>query len=177
MEFNAYLSLLMNRIDLNALQAEEFLGYILDESDINDQQVTDALKAITEKKPTVDEVYGFVMAMQSRMHSISAPSTTIDTCGTGGDKTGTFNISTAAAIVIASRGVPVAKHGNRAATSLCGSADVLQELGVPISLTAKEAESSLAMNKFVFLFAPQYHPSLKRLSIIRKSLGFPTVFN
>jgi anthranilate phosphoribosyltransferase len=111
------------------------------------------------------------------MISVRAPIRTIDTCGTGGDKSGTFNISTATAILVSSTGVAVAKHGNRAATSSCGSADVLEALHIPINLDPMRAANSLKQNNFVFLFAPQYHPKLKRFSTIRKQIGFPTIFN
>jgi anthranilate phosphoribosyltransferase len=111
------------------------------------------------------------------MKHIKAPEGAIDNCGTGGDKSNTFNISTAAAILIAAGGVCVAKHGNRAATSICGSADVLDALHIPIDLSVELAERSLEEDNFVFLFAPLYHPALKRLSGIRKSLGHPTIFN
>jgi anthranilate phosphoribosyltransferase len=177
MQFDEYIHLFAKGINLDSSQSADFLGYILDDDDISEKQIASALTVLTEKHPTVDEVYGFVMAMQTRMRPVNTPQLTIDTCGTGGDKLNTFNISTAAAILISAGGVPVAKHGNRAATSLCGSADVLQELGIPIDLTTTDAEASLALNNFVFLFAPQYHPSLRRLSVIRKNLGFPTVFN
>jgi anthranilate phosphoribosyltransferase len=115
--------------------------------------------------------------MWARMLHVPKATKAIDTCGTGGDRAGTFNISTAAAIVLAAGRVPVAKHGNRAATSKCGSADVLEALGIPVNLTPEAASKALAAYNFVFLFAPMYHPALKKLTIVRKQLGFPTVFN
>ncbi|MBI5389038.1 anthranilate phosphoribosyltransferase [Candidatus Woesearchaeota archaeon] len=101
----------------------------------------------------------------------------LDTCGTGGDGSHTFNISTASALVLAAGGVPVAKHGNRAVSSSCGSADVLEALGIATQLDAKQAEIFLKTNHWVFLFAPLYHPAFKNLSGVRKELGIRTVFN
>jgi anthranilate phosphoribosyltransferase len=164
--------------NISEADAEILLGYILDDDpSVDDTDIVEMLNALSEKQPNIEEIYGFVKAMKKRMLTIKAPEGTIDTCGTGGDRSGTFNISTAAALLVAACDVPVAKHGNRAATSQCGSADVLPELGIPINLEPHLAEKFLAKNNFVFLFAPQYHPALKRLSIIRKSLGHPTIFN
>lgn len=176
--FNALLEELKLHKNLSEDDAEILLGYILDDDPgIEDIDIVFMLESLSEKQPNIDEIYGFVKAMKKRMLTIKAPEGTIDTCGTGGDKSNTFNISTAAALVVAAYGIPVAKHGNRAATSRCGSADVLPELKIPINLDSQLAEKSLVENNFVFLFAPQYHPSLKRLSTIRKSLGHPTIFN
>lgn len=101
----------------------------------------------------------------------------IDTCGTGGDGQGTFNISTTVALVVAAAGIPVAKHGNRNASSRCGSADVLEALGVNIQLTASKAAETLHETGMVFLFAPLFHPLLKNIMPVRRALGFRTVFN
>jgi anthranilate phosphoribosyltransferase len=103
-------------------------------------------------------------------------SSVIDTCGTGGDSCGTFNISTAAAILAAACGVPIAKHGNRSATSKCGSADVLAALGIPMQ-DAAHAAAALRDDNFAFLFAPAFHPGMARVSAIRRSLGVRTFFN
>lgn len=177
MMFTEYVNLLRDHTDLQRAQAREFLGFILDDQQLTDAQVAEALTVLTQKSVAADEILGFVDAMRARMIHLPYEGQAIDTCGTGGDKSGTFNISTAAAIVIATGGVPVAKHGNRAATSKCGSADVLEALHVPTDAAPEEAARQLADHGFAFLFAPLYHPSLKRLAIVRKSLGFPTVFN
>lgn len=177
MNFKDYLRLLLARENLDRIQAEEFLGYIMDDQDLAEEQIAKALTALTEKGVDAEEVCGFVDAMRRRMTKLPYTGNAIDTCGTGGDKSGTFNISTAAAILLASGGVDVAKHGNRAATSRCGSADVLEALSIPADLPAESAAEYLQEHGFVFLFAPLYHPALKKLIGVRKSLGFPTVFN
>ncbi len=177
MSFEDYVKQIKAGRDLDRTQAADFLSPILDDPNLSDGTITEALTALTKKTVTADEVCGFVDAMRARMVHVPNPVEAIDTCGTGGDGHGAFNISTAAAILLAAGGVKVAKHGNRAATSQCGSADVLEALGIPVDLQPAAAAQALDKHGFVFLFAPLYHPSLKRLAIIRKQLGFPTVFN
>src|SRR5439155_18505244 len=108
---------------------------------------------------------------------VAAPAPVIDTCGTGGDRSGTFNISTTAAIVVAATGVPVAKHGNRAASSHCGSADVLEALGVKIDLDGTGVERCLTDAGIGFMFAPMFHPAAAHAGPVRGELRVPTVFN
>lgn len=177
MNFTDYLRLLLAHEHLDRNQAEEFLAFILDDQDLPEEHIAKALTALTEKGVDTEEVCGFVDAMRARMLHVPYHGQAIDTCGTGGDKKGAFNISTAAAILLAGGGVNVAKHGNRAATSKCGSADVLEALDIPVNLGPEDAAQYLSDHGFVFLFAPAYHPALKRLIGVRKSLGFPTVFN
>lgn len=157
--------------------AKAFLGTILDDANMPEAEIAATLTALTKRTVNAEEVCGFVDAMRARMVLLPNPPAAIDTCGTGGDKHGTFNISTAAAILLAAGGIKVAKHGNRAATSKCGSADVLEALGIPVDLAPEAASQALAGHDFVFLFAPLYHPVLKKLIMVRKQLGFPTVFN
>lgn len=142
------------------------------------QQIRDLLVGIHEKGETVDELVGAAKAMRQHMRLMqtSSPSV-VDTCGTGGGKTGVFNISTAAAIVAAAAGATVAKHGNRRSTSKSGSADVLIELGVDIECSLEAAERCLKRIGICFCFAPLFHPSVKNVMSVRRSLPHPTIFN
>jgi anthranilate phosphoribosyltransferase len=149
--------------------------------DAVDEEIAALLTAIAKRGETVPELTGFAEAL--RQISIPLPLTEaeraqlVDTCGTGGDDMGTFNISTGAALVAAAAGAKVAKHGNRAVSSMCGSADVLEALGVAVALPPKEAVECLRATGFTFLYAPALNPSMKRVQPVRKSLGFRTIFN
>jgi anthranilate phosphoribosyltransferase len=140
-------------------------------------QIAALLVAMKIKGETVEELTGFVSAMRDRALTIASPENTIDTCGTGGDGASTFNISTISAVIAAAAGIPVAKHGNRSVSSLCGSADVLQELGVNVNLTPEQAENCLRDIGIAFLFAPVYHRSMKHVAAPRREMGIRTVFN
>ncbi|WP_156755564.1 anthranilate phosphoribosyltransferase [Actinokineospora pegani] len=133
--------------------------------------------ALTARGETVDEIVGLARAAREAAVPVAVPDGLLDTCGTGGDGSGTFNISTTAAVVAAACGVPVAKHGNRAASSSCGSADVLEELGVRIDLEPRAAADCLDRTGITFLFAPLYHPALAHAAAVRRALGVRTVFN
>jgi anthranilate phosphoribosyltransferase len=126
---------------------------------------------------TVEELAGFAAAMRERVLRVEAPEGAVDTCGTGGDGSNTFNISTAAALVVAAAGVPVAKHGNRAMTSACGSADVLEALGIATDLSPAEAGEAMRVDGFAFLFAQAYHPAMKHAGPTRREIGVRTAFN
>lgn len=143
----------------------------------SDLHIAAFLTALRMKGETVDEITGAARIMRQKSSRINAPEGTLDTCGTGGDMSGTFNISTTSAIVVAACGVPVAKHGNRSVSSHCGSADVLEALGVKIDLTPDKVERSLSETGFGFLFAPLFHPAMKYAIGARKELGFRTIFN
>jgi len=146
-----------------------------------DLAIAGLLTAMATRGETVDELTGFAEAM--RALSVPVPLTDeeraalVDTCGTGGDGQGTFNISTGAALVAAAAGAKVAKHGNRGVTSRCGSADVLEAMGVPVALTPEQSAACLRATGFTFLYAPALHPAMKRVQPIRRALGFRTVFN
>jgi anthranilate phosphoribosyltransferase len=130
------------------------------------------------KGETVDEIAGCARAMRSRAVRIDAgPGVVLDTCGTGGDGLGTFNISTVAAIVAAACGARVAKHGNRAASSKCGSSDLLEALGVKIENPKEKVEKILKEVGIAYLHAPNFHPAMKHAGPVRKELGFRTIFN
>ncbi|MEE8536018.1 MAG: anthranilate phosphoribosyltransferase, partial [Kiloniellales bacterium] len=135
------------------------------------------LMALRVRGETVDEITGAARAMRAKMLSIAAPPGAIDTCGTGGDGTGTYNISTAAAIVAAACGVPVAKHGNRALSSKSGGADVLTALGVNIDVPMSLLETALEEAKICFLMAPRHHSAMRHVGPTRVELGTRTIFN
>ena len=141
-------------------------------------QIAGLVVALRMKGETPEEIAGMAEAMRARVAPIrSRRSPVLDTCGTGGDNAGTFNISTTVAIVTAACGVAVAKHGNRAVSSRTGSADVLESLGVRIDLTPEDAARSLDVLGITFLFAPNYHTALRYASEPRRELGVRTVFN
>jgi len=177
MTFEQALELIESKVDLSISESEQFLAELLDNDKIGNDQVASALTSLTKKTVKTDEILGFLAAMRARMISVPSVEGAIDTCGTGGDKSNTFNISTASAIVLAAGGVKVAKHGNRSASSKCGSTDVLEALNIPIDYTPAIAMQKLGTDNFVFFFAQHYHSNLKKLAIVRKQLGFPTVFN
>jgi anthranilate phosphoribosyltransferase len=140
-------------------------------------QVAGVLIALRAKGESVEEMAGFVDSMRAHATPLELPAGTIDTCGTGGDRAGTFNISTAAALVAAGAGIPVAKHGNRAASSRCGSADVLEALGVDITLGAEGVRRCIDVAGMGFCFAPTFHPAMRHAGPARRELGVRTVFN
>lgn len=135
------------------------------------------LVALRAKGETAAEVAEAARVMREFAVRLSAPPGAVDTCGTGGDGAGTLNISTAAAILTASLGVPVAKHGNRSVSSRCGSADVLEAMGWPLTLAPQASERLLHEEGFAFLFAPVFHPAMKAVAPVRRELGLRTVFN
>src|SRR5919108_869519 len=145
--------------------------------DVTPGQVGGFLMALRTKGETVDELDGLARAALEFANPVRAPGPVVDTCGTGGDRRGTINISTIAAIVVASAGVAVAKHGNRAATSACGSADLLEALGVRIDLEAAGVERCLARAGIGFMFAPVFHPAFGHAGPVRRELRVPTSFN
>ena len=140
-------------------------------------QIAGFIVALRAKGETIDEVAGLVRTMRRFAQKVSVGEDVLDTCGTGGDRTGTFNVSTAAAIVCAGAGVKVAKHGNRAASSRCGSADVLEALGVVIDLPPQGVEACIAEAGIGFCFAPVFHPAMRHAGATRRELGVPTIFN
>lgn len=144
----------------------------------NNSRIASLLTALKMKKETPEEVAGFVKAMREKMISIKCDAEkVIDVCGTGGDGSGSFNISTAVAFVVAAAGVKVAKHGNRSISSKSGSSDVLHELGVDVQLSPELSEKALNEIGIAFLFAPLYHPAMKHVAPIRKELEFRSIFN
>jgi len=172
---NAHLETLKQKMDLSESQAGELLTAIM-KGELSHEEIKEMLLALKEKGETVDEIVGFVKTMRANMRTVDAPGA-VDVVGTGGDGSGSFNISTTAAFVVAGAGVPVAKHGNRAASSKCGSADVLESLGVNIELSPEQATQVYNQTGIVFMLAPLYHPAMKTVGAARKELKVRTVFN
>lgn len=147
--------------------------------EINNTHIAALLTSLKCKGESPEEVAGFAKAMREKSVKINSDGIKnhVDVCGTGGDGSGTFNISTAAAFVVAGTGITVAKHGNRSISSKCGSADVLTALGVDVNLTPEQSEKALKEIGISFLFAPLYHPAMKFVAPVRKELAMKTVFN
>ncbi|HVR87439.1 MAG TPA: anthranilate phosphoribosyltransferase [Planctomycetota bacterium] len=163
--------------DLSAEEAASAMGDIMD-GGATAAQIAAFLTALRMKGETVDEIVGCARAMRQRSVKIDAgPGVVLDTCGTGGDGLGTFNISTVSAFVVAACGVKVAKHGNRAASSKCGSADLLEALGVKLENPREKLEAILREVGIAYLHAPNFHPAMKHAGPVRKELGFRTIFN
>ena len=147
------------------------------EGKYEEDNIIKILNALSNKGETKDELAGGIFVMRSKATLVKVPQGTIDTCGTGGDGQNSLNISTAAAIVLASIGIKVAKHGNKAVSSNCGSADVLEALKININLKPQEAEKSIEKVNFAFMFAPNYHQAMKHVAGARKKIGKKTIFN
>ena len=159
--------------DLNFEEAYEAFNLMLEESEI---RIAAMLSALQTKGYTSDEIAGFAKAMRDKAIRVEVDVDVADTCGTGGDRINTINVSTAVAILLSCVN-PVAKHGNVSVTSKSGSANVLEALGVEIKLDATKAKEMIESLNFAFLFAPMYHPALKKIMPVRKEMGIKTVFN
>jgi len=176
-QLRTFLVKLKNRDDLTRAEASQLLEALLSD-DATDAQIAATLVALSAKGETIDELAGLADALRSRAVRINCGQEIfIDTAGTGSSRAKTFNVSTAAAFVIAGAGLPVAKHGNRAASSNSGSADVLSELGVNIAALAEVTESCVNEIGICFMFAPLYHGATARVAAIRRELGIHTSFN
>lgn len=172
-----FLTRLVRREDLDRSEAAQLLEQLLN-GDATDAQIAATLVALAAKGETVEELAGMAAALRSRAVRVNACSSRfIDTAGTGSSGAKTFNLSTAAAFVIAGAGLPVAKHGNRAASSRSGSADVLAALGVNIEAVPRISESCLNEIGICFMFAPLYHGATARVASVRRELGIHTTFN
>ena len=169
---------LLERRDLSQAQAEELLAHLTDPQ-LPPAMAGALLAALSTKGLVADEVRGFAQAMRRLAHRPELPAglRALDIVGTGGDASGSFNISTGTALLTAACGVPVVKHGNRSVSSRCGSADVLEALGLAIPPDAPAALACLEATGFTFLFAPHYHPATRAIAPIRAALGVRTVFN
>ena len=163
-------------MSLSLGDAEALFGRMLD-GQMADDEISQTLIELADRGETAAEVAGLVRAMRARMTRVTAPQGAIDVCGTGGDGQHSLNVSTAVALVVAACGVPVAKHGNRAASSKAGGADTLEALGLNLARASELAEQTLPDLGIAFLFAQAHHPALARVGPIRKALGRRTIFN
>ncbi|MBU6212987.1 MAG: anthranilate phosphoribosyltransferase [Actinomycetales bacterium] len=162
--------------DLTSEQAAAAMAALM-AGGVPDDTTAQFLVALRAKGETRDEVSGFLTAMRAAGRRVDVPGPVADVVGTGGDGHHSVNISTMAAVVLAATGVPVVKHGNRAATSLCGAADVLAELGVAIDLGPEQVRECLQRVGISFCLAPVFHPAMRHVAAVRRGLGHPTVFN
>ena len=163
-------------VPLDEDEAEAAFGAMLDGRP-SDEEIAQFLVALSDRGETAEEIAGAARAMRARLIPIEAPAGAIDVCGTGGDGHHTLNVSTAVALVVAACGVPVAKHGNRAASSKCGAADTLEALGLDLDRAMETAEATLGDLGICFLFAGKHHPAMGRIMPIRRQLGRRTIFN
>lgn len=171
----SYLQLIMDKPYLTKEEAEAAMTIILEEADSH--QIAAFLAILKYRGETPSEIAGMVTALQKKALPVNLSIPVLDIVGTGGDLANTVNISTGSAILAAACGIPIAKHGNRSVSSRSGSADVLEEFGIDIEASPKQLPHYLREAGIAFMFAPTYHPSLKKLVPIRKSLKLPTVFN
>ena len=176
MDLKPFISKVSLGQSLSEAEAENAFSVMMS-GDATDAQIGALLMGMRVRGETTEELVGAARAMRSRAVRINAPPGAIDTCGTGGDAKGTLNISTAVAIVVAGCGVPVAKHGNRAASSKSGSSDVLSELGVNIDADMKLVERSLWEANIAFLMAPRHHGAMRYVAGVRTELATRTIFN
>lgn len=172
----SFLNRVIARENLSSDDAQQAMSALLDGA-VSESTIAGFLVALKMKGETADELAGFARALRERMVGVDAGDDVIDTCGTGGDGCNTFNISTAAALVMAGAGAHVAKHGNRSISSQCGSADVFEALGVRIALTPEEAARAIREIGIGFVFAPRMHPAMKVVQPVRRELKMRTAFN
>ncbi|MFB7138148.1 anthranilate phosphoribosyltransferase [Gottfriedia sp. NPDC056225] len=173
-----YLQRLANRESFTVEEMQVAVQRILQDDQISDSEIAAFLVALKTKGETVNEIAGLVNAI--RNHTVGFTRKfhhVIDNCGTGGDNSSSFNVSTTSAFVIAASGIPIAKHGNRSMSSKTGSADVLEQLGVELSIPTQSSEELLEDIGMTFLFAPYVHPRLKKVMKVRRELQIPTIFN
>src|SRR6266511_2806289 len=155
----------------------EALVKVVERQSLTRDEAAAVMSDIMEDRATAAEIAGMAQVMRAKALRVPTDLPVVDTCGTGGDGSGTFNVSTAAAFVVAAAGQPVAKHGNRGMTSKCGSADVLEALGANIALGPDAVATCIERAGMGFMFAPAYHPAMKFAAPLRKEIGIRTVFN
>ena len=170
-----FIDKIKNREDLSFEESKAAFEFLM-EGKANDQEIYDFLTLLSAKGEASSEIAGGVYVLRDKSKRVNVDNC-IDTCGTGGDGMNTLNISTASALLLASMGIKVAKHGNKAVSSKCGSGDVLEALNIKINLEPKDIESQINKNNFGFMFAPNYHSAMKFVGPIRKKIGKRTIFN
>lgn len=177
MEIKTILKKVINYQNLTKNEAEFAINQITEDK-LTNAQIACLTTALKMKGETVEEITAFAKVMRKKSLKIRPNvELLIDTCGTGGDASNTFNISTTASFVVAGAGIPVAKHGNRSVSSKCGSADVLEYLGINLNLPSKKIEEIIEKISIGFLFAPSFHPSMRHVKDVRKEIGIRTIFN
>ena len=176
MDARGALSIVAAGKTLSRTEAEGAMGSLMS-GEATPAQMGALLAALAVRGETVDEIAGFAAGMRAAAVPVHIAAGAIDTCGTGGDRSHSFNISTVAAIVAAAAGARVAKHGNRAASSACGSADVLEALGVKIDLGAESVAACVEEVGLGFMFAPRFHPAMRHAGPVRREIGIRTIFN
>ena len=170
-----YIDKIKNKEDLSFEESKAAFEFLM-EGKANDQEIYDFLTLLSAKGEASSEIAGGVYVLRDKSKRVNVDNC-IDTCGTGGDGMNTLNISTASALLLASMGIKVAKHGNKAVSSKCGSGDVLEALNIKINLEPKDIESQINKNNFGFMFAPNYHSAMKFVGPTRKKIGKRTIFN
>ena len=161
---------LKNGINLTFEESKSLFSRLM-EGEFDEAKIIEILEALIKKGETKDELAGGIFVLRDKANKVNSDSSTIDTCGTGGDGQNSLNISTAAAIVLSSMGIKVAKHGNKAVSSNCGSADVLEALKININLKPEEVEKNIKKFNFAFMFAPNYHSAMKYVGSARKKMA------
>ena len=170
-----YIDKIKNKKNLSFDESKNAFGLLM-EGKANDQEIYDFLTLLSEKGEASDEIAGGVYILREKSKRVNVENC-VDTCGTGGDGKNTLNISTASALLLASMGIKVAKHGNKAVSSKCGSGDVLEALKIKIDFEPNEIEKQINKNNFGFMFAPNYHSAMKHVGPTRKKIGKRTIFN
>ncbi len=172
---NKFLKKLQNKENLNFEESKSAFDLLM-EGKASDQEIFDFLTLLSAKGEVSEEIAGGVHVLRNKSKRVNVKNC-VDTCGTGGDGKNTLNISTASALLLSSMGIKVAKHGNKAVSSKCGSGDVLEALNIKINLEPKEIEDQINNNNFGFMFAPNYHSAMKYVGPTRKKIGKRTIFN
>jgi anthranilate phosphoribosyltransferase len=176
MQAAAIVKSLNSGADLDFKTSKDLMGCFMD-AQFSDSEIKEIILALKAKGEVATEVTGFVAAMLERSPRVEVATLALDIVGTGGDQSGSVNISTTAAIIAAAAGAQVVKHGNRAATSLAGSADVIEALGIKLNMDASQVAQSVEQVGIGFCFAPQFHPAMKNVAAARKAAAVPTIFN